>query len=319
MWGKYEDVGQAILGMVEQINGMFRFVIDLLQNTDQISKLIGSVDERIKSAVSATALTLCVLFFLIDFFRKSMDLQWVKWENVLMFFTKLFIAKVFVENAEGVLNIILKGFGSLTKSANLQFTDLIPLYGSAGEGTVQWGNYHLINSNGTDSNGNAWADAFEFFLAGSDLSNVQNRVGSGFFDISPMFLKIQVTLLGILLQVLMVIVVVIVIARMFEITVYTIVSPIPLSTLACDGLSDVGKGFLKSYTAVCLQALMLIVMFFAYKAMDSTILSNLVSGAQGSGAAGNVIVSWLGFIKVFALAAGVLQSGAWAKRICGAM
>lgn len=307
MWGKYEDVGQAILGMVEQINGMFRFVIDLLQNTDQISKLIGSVDERIKSAVSATALTLCVLFFLIDFFRKSMDLQWVKWENVLMFFTKLFIAKVFVENAEGVLNIILKGFGSLTKSANLQFTDLIPCHG----GTKPWGEYNLVNSNG-----NEYADAFEFFLAGSDLSNVQNRVGSGFFDISPMFLKIQVSLLGLILQILMLIVVVIVIARMFEITVYTIVSPIPLSTLACDGLSDVGKGFLKSYTAVCLQALMLIVMFFAYKAMDATVFSELVSDAQGSA---NIIVSWLGFIKVFALAAGVLQSGAWAKRICGAM
>lgn len=307
MWGKYEDVGQAILDMVSQINGMFRFIIDLLQNTDQISKLIGSVDERIKSAVSATALTLCVLFFLIDFFRKSMDLQWIKWENVLMFFTKLFIAKVFVENAEGVLNIILKGFGSLTKSANLQFTDLIPCFG----GTEEWGGYYLVNSNG-----NHWADAFEFFLAGSDLDNVQNRAGSGFFDISPMFLKIQVTLLGLILQILMLLVVVIVIARMFEITVYTIVSPIPLSTLACDGLSDVGKGFLKSYAAVCLQAVMLIVMFFAFKAMDATVFSELISDAQGSA---HIIVSWLGFIKVFALATGVLQSGAWAKRICGAM
>lgn len=313
MFGSYEDVGYVLIDIADQINSMFRFIVDLLQNTDQISQLISGVDERIKSAVSATSLTLCVLFFLIDFFRKSMDLQWVKWENVLMFFTKLFIAKVFVENAEGVLNIILKGFGSITKSANLQFTEMIPRYATAGTG-VTWGPYTLA-----DTNGNNKPDVFEFFLSPSDYPNVFDCKGTGWFDISPMFLKIQVTLLGLLLQVLMVIVVVIVIARMFEITVYTIVSPIPLSTLACDGLSDVGKGFLKSYTAVCLQALMLIVMFFAYKAMDSTILSNLVSGAQGSGAAGNVIVSWLGFIKVFALAAGVLQSGAWAKRICGAM
>ena len=36
---------------------------------------------------------------------------------------------------------------------------------------------------------------------------------------------------------------VVVIARLFELTVYTMIAPVPLSTFACEGLSDVGKGF----------------------------------------------------------------------------
>lgn len=54
------------------------------------------------------------------------------------------------------------------------------------------------------------------------------------------------------MKIIMILANVVVIARLFELTVYTLIAPVPLSTFACEGLSDVGKGFLKSYAAVSL-------------------------------------------------------------------
>ena len=40
------------------------------------------------------------MFFLIDFFTKTLHLQWVTWENVMMLVIKLIVAKLCVDNAE---------------------------------------------------------------------------------------------------------------------------------------------------------------------------------------------------------------------------
>jgi hypothetical protein len=41
--------------------------------------------------------------------------------------------------------------------------------------------------------------------------------------------------------------------RFFRLYMYTAIAPIPLSTFAGDATSSVGKAFLKSYAAVCLE------------------------------------------------------------------
>ena len=50
------------------------------------------------------------------------------------------------------------------------------------------------------------------------------------------------------------------------------IAPVPLSTFACDGLSDIGKGFLKSYAAVTLQSIVLAIMFIAYAAVNLSLI-----------------------------------------------
>lgn len=98
MWG-YGQCMDNIKGIINELNSMFSMLIELLTNDSLLQTTTTSLPS-LMSAIKATALTLCVMFFLIDFFTKSLHLQWVTWENVLMLFIKLVVAKVCVDNAE---------------------------------------------------------------------------------------------------------------------------------------------------------------------------------------------------------------------------
>lgn len=98
MWG-YGQCMDNIKGIINELNSMFSMLIELLTNDSLLQTTTTSLPS-LMSAIKATALTLCVMFFLIDFFTKSLHLQWVTWENVLMLFIKLMVAKVCVDNEE---------------------------------------------------------------------------------------------------------------------------------------------------------------------------------------------------------------------------
>lgn len=57
---------------------------------------------------------------------------------------------------------------------------------------------------------------------------------------------------------------VICIARFIEIYMYVAISPIPIATFPSDEMSQIGKNFLKSFAAVCLQGtlIFLVLTFF---------------------------------------------------------
>ncbi|MBP1534824.1 MAG: hypothetical protein IK999_11985 [Ruminococcus sp.] len=94
----------------------------------------------------------------------------------------------------------------------------------------------------------------------------------------------------------------ILIGRIFEIVVYTAVSPIPLSTFAAEGWHDTAKGFIKSYAAVCLQGLVVVLMFYSF--------SQVVELLGGASVIGITIVA-------LSLALGVAKSGQWARQALG--
>lgn len=94
----------------------------------------------------------------------------------------------------------------------------------------------------------------------------------------------------------------ILIGRLFEIIVYTVISPIPLSTFASEGWTDTAKAFVKSYAAVCLQGLVVIVMFYAFSQ-----LADILGGTSTIGI----------MITALSLALGVAKSGQWARQAVG--
>ena len=114
MWG-YGQCMDNIRSIINELNSMFSMLIELLTNDSLLQTATTSLPNLV-SAIKATAITLCVMFFLIDFFTKSLHLQWVTWENVLMLFLKLVAAKVCVDNAElSILRSRLKLKSSLFK------------------------------------------------------------------------------------------------------------------------------------------------------------------------------------------------------------
>lgn len=78
----------------------------------------------------------------------------------------------------------------------------------------------------------------------------------GFWESVPLW---AVTLIGSLfITVLSFIMIMTVYGRFFKIYLYTAIAPVPLSSFAGEPSSNVGKSFIKSYTAVCLEGAIII-------------------------------------------------------------
>ena len=78
----------------------------------------------------------------------------------------------------------------------------------------------------------------------------------GFFESIPLW---AVTLIGgLFVTVLSFVMILSVYGRFFKIYLYTAIAPIPLSTFAGEPSQSVGKGFIKSYSAVCLEGAIII-------------------------------------------------------------
>ncbi len=79
---------------------------------------------------------------------------------------------------------------------------------------------------------------------------------SGFWESVPLW---AVTLIGSLfITVLSFIMIMTVYGRFFKIYLYTAIAPVPLASFAGEASSSVGKSFIKSYTAVCLEGAIIV-------------------------------------------------------------
>lgn len=279
-------IDDTIKGIVMELNSLFSMLIELLTNDSLLQSATSTVPDLV-SAIKATSLTLCVMFFLIDFFTKTLHFQWVTWENVMMLFLKMVAAKICVDNSEFFTTVIYNGFNSFVNEIS---------------GTIT--QYSFIDTSD-------WQVAAQYFVSSSQASQIINNTDAGFLNFQPLILNMQISIQGLIMKIIMIIANVVVIARLFELTVYTMIAPVPLSTFACDSLSDIGKGFLKSYAAVTLQSIVLAIMFIAYAAVNNA----LIAGRIGS--YNLALDGIMGLITTLTLGIGVMSSGAWAKRIVG--
>ena len=286
MW-RYGQCLDNIKNIITELNTMYSMIIELLTNDGLLTNAATALPNLV-AAIKAMALTLCVMFFLIDFFSKSLHLQWITWENVMMLFIKLIVAKVCVENAELFTTMLYKGFNGFIGAISGSITQ-----------------YQFIS-------GDDMTKA-QYFVSASQAQMIIDNEKAGFLNFQPLLLNLQITIQGLIMKIIMILANVVVIARLFELTVYTMIAPVPLSTFACEGLQDVGKGFLKSYAAVSLQAVVLAIMFIAYASVNTVLISGHI-GAYNLSMSGI-----MGFVTTLTLGIGVMQSGAWAKKICGAM
>ena len=78
----------------------------------------------------------------------------------------------------------------------------------------------------------------------------------GFFESIPLW---AVTLIGgLFITVLSFIMIMSVYGRFFKLYIYTAIAPVPLSTFAGEPSQSVGKSFIKSYAAVCLEGAVIV-------------------------------------------------------------
>ena len=260
---EWEAVEKWISDWLIMINFTFDNAIKALTISPFDSSI--TIIDTAMTAVEGVALVLVSMFFAIQLCNDAMLLKIQSYEQVFKLFFKFILAKVIVQNAKGLMGIIYNGFNAV----------------ALGLGEA---NYGFLSSFNTDA-----------ILKQPD--------DSGFMNLNYLVKYLETMPTFLILMGACWVINLILIGRLFEIIVYTVISPIPLATFAGEGWHDSAKAFVKSYAAVCLQRLVVIVMFYAFSQM-----TELLGGTDSMGIT----------ITALALALGVAKSGQWARQAVGA-
>jgi len=116
----------------------------------------------------------------------------------------------------------------------------------------------------------------------------------GFFNSIPLWI---VTLLGgLFITVLSIIMIMTVYARFFKLYMYTAIAPVPLASFAGEPSSGMGKSFVKSYTAVCLEGAIIVlacIIFTAFASSPPTVNPDLSAVTQVWAYIGEIVFNML--------------------------
>jgi hypothetical protein len=216
-------VVQNLENALETWNGKLSEIWTLVTTTPQEFKGGGiwNVIVNINGAVQAIGLALLVLFFVVGMVKTCGSFTEVKKpEHALKLFIRFAIAK-----------------GAITYGMELMLA-LVNIV----QGTIST----IMTTAGFGS-------ASQTTLPTEIVDSIES---CGFFESIPLW---AVTLIGgLFITVLSFILIMTVYGRFFKLYLYTALAPIPLSTFAGEPTQNVGKSFIKSYCAVCLEGAVIV-------------------------------------------------------------
>lgn len=216
-------VAQNLQNALNTWNSKLGEIWSLITQTPETFKggTIWNVIVNIHGAVQAIALALLVLFFLIGVMKTAGSLTEVKKpEHALKLFLRFAIAKIVVTYGMELLLSIFKIVQGITST--------------------------IMTTSGISQGGN-------MTLPQEIIKAIEK---CGFFESIPLW---AVTLIGgLFVTVLSFIMIMTVYGRFFKLYLYTAISPIPLSTMAGEPTQNVAKSFIKSYSAVCLEGVIIV-------------------------------------------------------------
>lgn len=216
-------VVQNLQNALETWNSKLAEIWSLVTTTPETFKggAIWNVIKNIHNSMQGIGLGLLVLFFLVGMVKTCGSFDEVKRpEQVFKLFIRFVLAKIIVTYGMTLMLDVFKVTQGLT--AKIISTANI-----------------TFNSQST--------------LPSSIISAIES---CGFFESIPLW---AVTLIGgLVITVLSFIMIMTVYGRFFKLYLYTALAPIPLSSFAGEPTSNIGKSFLKSYTAVCLEGAIIV-------------------------------------------------------------
>jgi len=155
-----------------------------------------------------------------------------------------------------------------------------------------------------------------------DLRSMIDGV-SGFWTVFGLFATTNILVLAIHICGLLVLA--IAFGRMFEIYVYLAISPLPAAFFPLGdgtggGFSRITMKFLRSFAAVCLQGVMMMICMRLFSILIRDVLDDAIYASMANGGPGAVIqVIFMFLMGSIALVMGVVKSGSWAKSILDAV
>ena len=228
-------VVQNLENALETWNSKLSEIWQLLTTSPQEFKggSIWSVMVNINGAVQAIGLALLVLFFVVGVVRTCGSFTDVKKpEHALKLFIRFAIAK----------GVITYGLELMLALFNIVQGTISTIMTSAGFGTPN-----------------------QTTLPAEMVTTIES---CGFFESIPLW---AVTLIGgLFITVLSFIMIMTVYGRFFKLYMYTALAPIPLSTFAGEPSQNVGKSFIKSYCAVLLEGVVIVLACIIFSLFAST-------------------------------------------------
>lgn len=333
-----QDLYVKITENVKETNDILEDAFDLCRTSPYT--IVNSLTYNVQSGVTrgihtacqTVALVVATLLLMVDFFRKSTNFEWAsKWENVLLFLVKVVVVKVVITNADVIVGHIYTGFNHINASAIGANPQFLP-YGSETTYTIQMnyslfskikdqglfkGFFNYITNPGLDPKINFQYvishDAVKIFYPNAEFpSNPSALLDYADHPFAPSNSLIQPTIERFLLtpyflamKAIAYIIFVIAIGRIFELCVYVVFAPLPIATFASDTTSEVGKSFIKNFIACVIQVAIMVMMFVLYVAVTKYVMANFHTPI-------------LALVTLMSLGLGVMKSGTWAKKICGA-
>lgn len=226
---------QNLQNALETWNTKLAEIWTLVTQTPETFKggVIWNVIKNIYGGMQAIALALLVLFFLIGVIKTAGSLTEVKKpEHALRLFIRFAIAKIVVTYGMDIMLSLFK----------------------ISQGIVS----KIISISNITSSTNSTLPA----------EMIKAIEKCGFFESIPLW---AVTLIGgLVVTVLSFIMIMTVYGRFFKLYLYTAIAPIPFSTFAGEPTQNVGKSFLKSYSAVCLEGAIIILSCIIFSLFAST-------------------------------------------------
>ena len=220
---------------------------------------IWSVIVNIHDAVRAIGLALLVLFFVVGVMKTCGSFAEVKKpEHALKLFIRFAIAK----------GVVTYGLELMIALFNIVQGLVSTIMNAAGFGSAQ-----------------------QTVLPQEIVTAVED---CGFFESIPLW---AVTLIGgLIVTVLSFIMIMTVYGRFFKIYLYTAIAPVPLSTFAGEPTQNVGKSFIKSYAAVCLEGAIIVlacIIFSLFASSPPAIDPNAAAVTQVRSYVGELVFNML--------------------------
>ena len=226
---------QNIQNALDTWNSKLADIWNLVTQTPETFKGgdIWKVITTIHGGMQAIGLALLVLFFVIGVMKTCGSITEVKKpEHALKLFIRFAIAKIVVTYG---MDIML----SLFRISQGMVSKIISLSNISG--------------------------STKTVLPTSIINAIED---CGFFESIPLW---AVTLIGgLVVTVLSFIMIMTVYGRFFKLYLYTALAPVPLSTFAGEPTQSIGKSFLKSYGAVCLEGVIIVLSCIIFSVFASS-------------------------------------------------
>lgn len=194
---------------------------------------VWNVMVNINGALKAVGYALLVLFFLIGIIKHYNSFSEVKRpEQAIKLFLRFVIAKTVVTYGLDLMLAVFKIMQGVISKA--------------------------ISASGIGGGTN-------MVMPDSIISAIEK---CSFWESIPLW---AVTIIGsLIVTVLSFIMILTVYGRFFKLYVYAAIAPIPLSSFAGEGTSNIGKSFLKSFVAVCLEGAIIVIACIIYSVFASS-------------------------------------------------